>query len=341
MSNIPKTQHSKNPIPIDILLSVVDNFGDMGFACELMIAYESHFPWVCNFRVFTDSVDKVEEFFSRNSHLLGKYEIIPYETFVPGDSSDILFALFHFPLPKFHDERKRLILRFDYLSLDIAWTIQNESEHIESNNRTKIVEIIPSPLSDGSWLIHHEFPEISRSRWLQNAWLPSSLESKKWIIMFIYGSTNDRILWDSFDADTQIFLFSPVTVHQKNITHLSPISVNNFYALFSLSDFAIVRGEVSFVQALQSGKAFLWDVYKEIGGFPVEHSEQFLEFWWFDERYREIHAVLNGQKNGKITALDIAYISNTFPMSLSKKMSGIKNLVQETKKQVDRFYFSL
>lgn len=96
--------------------------------------------------------------------------------------------------------------------------------------------------------------------------------------MFIYGSTNDRILWDSFDADTQIFLFSPVTVHQKNITHLSPISVNNFYALFSLSDFAIVRGEVSFVQALQSGKAFLWDVYKEIGGFPVEHSEQFLEF---------------------------------------------------------------
>lgn len=341
MFNIPEIQHSKNPIPIDILLSVVDNFGDMGFACELMIAYESTFPWMFSFRVFTDSVGKVEEFFLRNQHLLGKYEIIPYETFVPGDSSGILFALFHFPLPKFHDERKRLILRFDYLSLDIAWTVQNESEHIESNNRTKIIEIIPSPLSWGSGLIQHAFPHISRESWLLENNLPSSLQTKRWITMFIYGSITDRFDIHSFPDDVCIFALWGKPLKEEGIIHLPFLSIDSYYTLLSLSDFNVVRGEVSFVQALQSGKPFLWDVYKEIGGFPVEQSEQFLALGRFDSSYREIHTILNQSTKRVITYQDIEWILEdnwAFPVFGKEK---IHNLAQETKKQVDRFYFSL
>ncbi|MFZ2255767.1 MAG: hypothetical protein WAW59_02490 [Patescibacteria group bacterium] len=66
-----------NPTPryIDIILSVIDNFGDIGFACELMTAWRREIGMNCVFVVWTDRVPEVETFIHKNQHLLGDIEI--------------------------------------------------------------------------------------------------------------------------------------------------------------------------------------------------------------------------------------------------------------------------
>lgn len=98
---------------------------------------------------------------------------------------------------------------------------------------------------------------------------------------------------------------------------------------------------MSVVQAMQSRKPLLWDMYKEIGGFPAEQSEQFLMFGKFDPSYRSIHTLLNQEATRKITWQDIEQIlenEKAFPVF---EKENVLNLVQETKKHIDRFYFSL
>lgn len=174
MSNLPKNQSSKKPIPIDVLVSVVDNLGDIGFAAELMIAYHRLFSHDFYFRIFTDRSNLVQDFLSKNHLLLGNYEVYDYVHFLPEESSSVIFSLFHFPLLDFQDEVKRLILRFDYLSLNPEWTQFHGNDHIKSNNCTKIIEIIPSPFPESGGLVQHSFSPISREEWLEKNNLPVS-----------------------------------------------------------------------------------------------------------------------------------------------------------------------
>ncbi len=329
------------PITIDILLSVVDNYGDMGFACELVISFEQAYPSEHHFRIFTDNVEKVGEFFLRNKHLLGKYEITSYNEFIPEGSSDILFALFHFPIPTFHDNTRRLILRFDYISFDPVWLAHNENEHIYSTEHTKVIEVIPSPIRWGCWLIHHHSPESTRETWLKQNNLSQDLASKKWVTMFMYDSTIEHIDFSGFPGDVCIFVFSEKYPIQKNIIVLQFLSLDAYYSLLKISDCNIVRGEVSFVQSLLSGKPFLWDMYKGKGWFPNEQSEQFLTYGNFSDIYKESHFIVNQQVEGKIIYQDINSLMKDPGIFSVYQEHKIKDLTRETKKHIDRFYFSL
>lgn len=46
-------------IPIDVFVSVVDNFGDMGYACESIAAFSRDYPGIFRFFVYTDDCQKV------------------------------------------------------------------------------------------------------------------------------------------------------------------------------------------------------------------------------------------------------------------------------------------
>ena len=83
---------------------------------------------------------------------------------------------------------------------------------------------------------------------------------------------------------------------RKNIIHLDHISIYDFYLLIDTSQFVIIRGEVSFAHVIQGSIPFFWDMYKSIGGFPSEQSKQFLSMIEANSEYREIHQILNGQK---------------------------------------------
>jgi hypothetical protein len=69
-----------------------------------------------------------------------------------------------------------------------------------------------------------------------------------------------------------------------------------FSSLIQESDWAIVRGEVSFIATLQIGTPLIWDMYKGIGGWHSDQAEDFLEWSEADERYRDIFMKINGQK---------------------------------------------
>lgn len=156
--------------------------------------------------------------------------------------------------------------------------------------------------------------------------------------MFIYGLTNDRIDWDSFD-DAIIFSCSVLSPERENIIKLPLLPMIDFYTLMKLSDFLFIRGEVSFVQAIQMNTPFLWDMYKERWGFYLEQNNQFLEYWKFNEEYSRLHQIVNGQHEWRITLADIEFITKTFPDTfLQKKKSGYKNLAQELKRYIDDFY---
>jgi hypothetical protein len=60
---------------IDIILSVIDNYGDIGFACELMAAWRREVESNTCFVIWTDRVPEVTSFVDKNRHLLGEVEI--------------------------------------------------------------------------------------------------------------------------------------------------------------------------------------------------------------------------------------------------------------------------
>lgn len=62
------------------------------------------------------------------------------------------------------------------------------------------------------------------------------------------------------------------------------VSQDEYTALVAAGDFHVVRGEESWVQAVLSGKAFLWQAYLQPEGHQRVKVEAFLEVWrpWFE-----------------------------------------------------------
>lgn len=73
----------------------------------------------------------------------------------------------------------------------------------------------------------------------------------------------------------------------KNMIIMPFVSIEEMYAIFEFSDYILTRGEISFMQTLQMQKPFFWDLYHEIGGFPTEQSEDFLDFVGASENYKK------------------------------------------------------
>ena len=111
----------------------------------------------------------------------------------------ITISLFHTKIPDFVQKIKRLILRVDYLSFDPEWIKMTGNEHAFSTKETRIIEIVPSFLRGSAGVLEHTFPENSREKWLQKKNLPEILREKKWLSVFIYSATLERIIFDLSD----------------------------------------------------------------------------------------------------------------------------------------------
>lgn len=170
---------------------------------------------------------------------------------------------------------RALILRIDYISLDPLWIQKNETEHISSTENRQIIELIPSPLSGSAGLIPSKSFDQKNSK-----------NTSKHITVFCYTETPNHIDWDTFPEDVIVYVFGKVESKKSNIIHLDFLLSSEFYSLLDSSEFVIIRGEVSFAHMIQTSVPFFWDMYRGIGGFPEEQSEQFLSFLSVDEEYR-------------------------------------------------------
>ncbi len=156
-------------------------------------------------------------------------------------------------------------------------------------------------------------------------------------MIFAYPDALDRIDWDSFPDDMEIFVFGKIKAMRENIISLDFLSTHEFYSLLDTSEFVIIRGEVTFAHIIQARVPFFWNMYSDVGGFPSEQSEHYLSMINASTEYHDIHSILNNQKPGKISYMNcVRVLSHTrFPLL------RIHNLIHTVKKHIDRFNNSI
>jgi len=328
---------------IDIFVTIIDNYGDMGFACEFIHAINSEYWELYNCIVWTDNVPAMSEFVTKSG--IGEILISDISDFWKTRKSIIGLLLLHASIPDMDlFAQQALILRIDYISLDPIWIWQNKMEHMISTWDRQIIELIPTPLEWWAGLIPPLFSPVPT--FLHPALSESALLQKH-ITLFVYPPTLDHIDWDSFPSDMTIYVLlsqkekarmsSPFFRERKNIIYIDFLPMNMFYSLLDTSEFAIIRWEVSWAHMIQGSIPFFWDMYRSIGGWPSEQSDQFLEFIWASREYRAIHQILGGQKEWKISyAKMLRAFSQVHFISHSTK-----SLIDTIKKHIDRFYNSI
>ena len=356
--------HKKTFI-IDIFVDIVDNYGDMGFACESILALETEYPGIFTYVIWTNNAQKMTSFIT--SFGLWDILILDISEFWIIRKSNLAISMLHTSIPDLELFSPRaLVLRIDYISLNPLWIEKNETEHISSTNDRQIIELIPSPLSHSAGLLPlfpssrtkqsvttwsvaiqvSEYGLLHTPGWSLSSFHSDSPLSSQWqklqksqkhITVFCYPETLHRIDWDSFPDDIIVYVFGKISSKRTNIIELGFLPSSEFYSLLDSSEFVIIRGEVSFAHMIQSSVPFFWDMYRDIGGFPEEQSEQFLSLMNANTEYRRLHQILNGKKSGNISYQDLSWV-------LSHTWFGCfrtKNLIHTIKKHIDRFYNSI
>lgn len=326
---------------IDIFLHVIDNMGDMGFACELLAGFERTYPWFFSFDIWTDALSKVDAFFVLNSRYLWEYQVRNLHTFGEQNISKLAISLFHAPIPDIRYFTKwSLVLRIDYLSFDPTWTIYTLTQHITSTSDCRILEIIPSPLSTGSGLISTYPSTYSRQELAKTYTLDLA---KEWILIFVYQQTFDTsLILDNIPGWYEVIVFGATNHKQKEgYIYIPWVDIATWHNFIDTSIWCIIRGEVSAVAALSRNKLAFWDMYKQLWGFHHEQSEDFLKFIYADSRYRDIHLRLNQQKNIPILLSQLIEYQESLPNSWNKSLVNTQNLIEEIKKCIDSHEFSI
>ena len=113
----------------------------------------------------------------------------------------------------------------------------------------------------------------------------------------MYRPTLESILeFDNIDKNTQVLLFGVDDIPKcEGLVQMPWLDIDTWYALVDQSVWTLVRGEVSAVGSMMRGKLAFWDMYKMIGGYNSEQSNEYLALITADERYRDIHMRLNGE----------------------------------------------
>lgn len=316
----------------------------MGFAVELLVGFKQQFGDVYDFSIWTDSPKKVEDFFLLHTGYLPKCSILPIWNFGLMRKSKIAFSLFHTPIPKkafFATES--LILRIDYLSFDSDWLHSHGKEHISSSLHQKVIEIIPSPLLEGAWLLPVSHTFFSRSFLAKKFWLH---EEKKWIPIFCYPETFSHLDYRDIPNGFEFLIFwknlprdlsSKLRKDDSKIHPLQFVDIVTWQSFIRESEWALLRWEVSASAGLSLGKLGFWDMYKQIGWYNWVQGNDFCNFFDPSPEYKDIHLRLNGQKKWWVCLSELL----EYRQSTKIKKKRTKNLIEEIKKHIDRYEISI
>lgn len=325
---------------IDIIVRVIDNYWDIGFACELIIWLRSLYPEY-HYRVWTDDVDRVQFFFEKNQCLLPEYSISCLDMLPSLRGAEVLLCLFQADIPSREVlARWSLVLRIDYLSLDPEWIKYHGSEHPFSTEEYPIYQIIPAIGMDGWWVIQHD-PRTYPSREILAHEYHLDLR-KRWVSFFLYRDTYARIDLSDVPWDVELLVFWWwETLSKESSIHIFPfVPLDVLYACIFHSEWSIIRGEVSFITAFTLEKKFYWDMYKQIWWYPDGQSWDFLSLVGNDV-YSDLHLRINGQKSWPIHFTELDAFSLDHASFFPESVFRTKNLITEIKKYIDSHKFSI
>ncbi len=325
------------PKKINIFFSVIDNLGDIGFACELIRSFQESWSEKYSFDIWTNQVEKVELFFSKNIDVLWSYCIRDIHQ-IWEKQSCVSLLLFQIEIPKNYPYWKNeLFLRIDYLSFDKEWIKYHGTEHFDSRPGRRIIECIPSPLYGWGGVIFPPKRLIWKKELAKKFWLD---HQKKWISIFSYKKTQEECLKIESLKETQVLIFwsEPKKEGSDSFIFLPFLSLHEFTSILNESEWAIIRWEVSFITTLQLKTPFLWDMYKEIWWYHREQAMQFLEWIEVDEEYRNIFFRLNGVKKWVITLEEMNYYFERYSW---KNKWPFKDIREELQNYIDKYHISL
>ena len=118
-------------------------------------------------------------------------------------------------------------------------------------------------------------------------------EDKKWIPIFVYTNTiKNNLILDTVPEEYEVILFGNQNMSSA-IKTIPWVNITTWHAFIDESEWVIARGEVSAMAALGRDKLGFWDMYKEIGGFHVAQSDDFLVYQESNERYHALHMRIN------------------------------------------------
>lgn len=313
--------------PIDCFVNIIDNFGDMGFVAEFCLYYQKSYPDFF-FTIFTNEKEILENFFAKNN--FSNVEICDMKNFRANAENAISFLHSDFPKNIY-----KKVVRIDYISFDKNWLKQNGAEHIHSTKNHQIIECIPSVFSSGSGILPKVQSAITRDN-LREKYNIFQTNNKNFSI-FCYEDTLQKIDLTNIPDNLELILFgvkNPENFLQNPRIHILPlVSIEEMYAIFENSDYLLTRGEISFMQALQGEKPFLWDLYHAIGGFPADQSNDFLDFIEACPDYRQISHKL-WHENEKISISEMTALLENSQKNWKKQI--YKNIADETKKILDK-----
>lgn len=271
---------------IDFLTTIIDNYGDAGFAFNLALALSSQKPDV-KIRFFCDNK---ELFLKLKWNLITQnieyFDLKEFDKLTPSTTlfnffdRKINFEFLHsftFPIK---------LINFTYFLMHI-WVRSLHNTHYVSKN-VSVTHYIPSILDEGWWVIihpeiekYHQFfknSDIVSERKKEFPWYPEEFYYKKWISLFCYSDTFKDIA-SSIENDLNNIYF--IFDHEKtaeNIVNMPFLDILSYQKFLFLCDKNIVRGENSLVAAILAGRPFLWDIYKEHNGAHKEKIDDFQTF---------------------------------------------------------------
>ncbi|NDK19308.1 elongation factor P maturation arginine rhamnosyltransferase EarP [Candidatus Gracilibacteria bacterium] len=282
---------------IDFYVSVIDNYGDMGFAVNFALSLHKKYPNL-TIRFFSDDKNLFQKFLGENSPEWVKY--LPLEILGqpnPPSPSELICSFFDYPLQKAYLSGfpyHKTIVSFSYFLLHNELESLHKTTYILESGYDTIIHFIPSLLSGGGGVIINPeierrkegFSKLSKMEAREKFIKGQTLEiyTKKWISVFVYEKTLKNLLEEisKTSENTVFFLFggdfSETDIMRENIVWMPFLSLEDYGVFQSLCDANIVRGENSLCQGLISGKPILWDIYKESNGAHTDKIEDYLAF---------------------------------------------------------------
>lgn len=293
---------------IDIYCDIIDNYGDIAFAIKLINTYsfqkkDSHF------RIFSNNRE-VYDMFSASLRVeahVSYFDIWEIPHLLPNSHICNLFERqidynflesFEFPIH---------LTNFSYFSLEPYSSTSTPGIQVihgrTNTHKNLTVEDFAVSLLDGTgWVFSEKYfmEEIYFQEYFINKYkLP---KNKKWISVFCYRETEwelkEKNFFEAFSSEYIFLSFGMQNLWQKNSLQLPFLSMQEYYSLLQHCEANIVRGENSLIPALESKKAFYWDIYKESNG---AHTQKIEDFSQYLETQKYPDEIIQAQKLGNIS----------------------------------------
>lgn len=272
---------------VDIYAEVIDNYGDMAFAINLI--EQVHMRSDEKIRLFSNS-QEVYTLFVGNLRKPNLVEYRDFSTLQDTPPSTQIWNLFDKKIPYTYLESFDFqidIINFSYFLLHEQKNLLSPSiaslhkKEVYRNKNISVRSCIVSLLPGTAWVCIHDISENKEKEdVLQKLGKNTEYASrKKWVSIFAYPETLKKM--KEFIKQENEILFIIIGKHElvwDNIISLPFQSLKEYRALLCVCNINIVRGENSLIDAILAGKAFLWDIYKERNGAHEEKIEDFIEF---------------------------------------------------------------